>query len=227
MGVTMSNPVLSQFPRPGLSVAPGATWAVAIVLAVWFVLVILLGARGAFVTPPGAPPLPILFAVMTPIIVSFAAFRTSRSFRDCVLAVDLRLMTAIQAWRFAGLGFLALYTHGVLPGIFAWPAGLGDIAIGVTAPWIIIALTRQPSFVVSKTFVTWNVLGMLDLVVAVSLGALFSALADGVPGEITTGPMAQLPLLLVPAYLVPIFIMLHAAALFQARRYAGTPVGSK
>jgi hypothetical protein len=27
-------------------------------------------------------------------------------------------------------------TYGVLPGLFAWPAGLGDIAIGVTAPLI-------------------------------------------------------------------------------------------
>jgi hypothetical protein len=30
--------------------------------------------------------------------------------------------------------------------------------------------------------------------------------------------MAQLPLALVPAYLVTLFIMLHLAALFQARR---------
>jgi hypothetical protein len=37
--------------------------------------------------------------------------------------------------------------------------------------------------------------------------------------------MAQLPLVLIPAYLVPIFLMLHLAALFQARRQmvGGTP----
>jgi hypothetical protein len=34
--------------------------------------------------------------------------------------------------------------------------------------------------------------------------------------------MAQMPLLLIPAYLVPLFIMLHLAALFQARRRAPT-----
>jgi hypothetical protein len=32
--------------------------------------------------------------------------------------------------------------------------------------------------------------------------------------------MAQLPLVLIPAYLVPLFIMLHLASLFQARRLA-------
>jgi hypothetical protein len=30
--------------------------------------------------------------------------------------------------------------------------------------------------------------------------------------------MAQLPLVVIPAYLVPIFVMLHLAALVQARR---------
>ena len=55
---------------------------------------------------------------------------------------------------------------------------------------------------------------------AVSTGALASGLATDIAGEITTRPMAQLPLLLIPAYLVPIFIMLHLAALFQARRIA-------
>jgi hypothetical protein len=32
--------------------------------------------------------------------------------------------------------------------------------------------------------------------------------------------MAQLPLVLIPAYLVPIFMMLHLTALFQVRRIA-------
>jgi len=111
------------------------------------------GAGGAFVRPPGALPLPILIGVTTPIIVFLAAFSVLGAFRDFVLAVDLRLVTGIQAWRFAGLGFLALYAHGVLPGRFAWPAGLGDIAIGVTAPWVVLALIRRPSFAASKPFV--------------------------------------------------------------------------
>jgi hypothetical protein len=34
--------------------------------------------------------------------------------------------------------------------------------------------------------------------------------------------MAQLPLLLIPAYLVPLFVMLHLTALIQARRTAQT-----
>jgi hypothetical protein len=191
---------------------------VAVVLVVWLALVLLLGTGGAFVRPPGTPPLPLLIGFLGPLCIFFAAFRWSPGFRDYVLAADLRLLTAIQAWRFAGLGFLALYTHGVLPGSFAWPAGLGDIAIGVTAPWVVMALIRRPVFAASKLFVVWNLLGILDLIEAVSNGALSSALAVGVPGEVTTGPMAELPLVLIPCFFVPIFIMLHLASLFQARR---------
>lgn len=191
-------------------------------LAIWLVVVFLLGAAGALFRPPGTPPIPILIGATVPLVVFLAAYRGSAVFRAFILAIDLLLATAIQAWRAGGLGFLALYAHGVLPGFFAWPAGLGDIAIGVTAPWVALALVRRRDFANSRVFVVWNLLGILDLVVAVSVGALSSALASGVAGEVTTGPMAQLPLVLIPVYLVPLFIMLHLAALLQARRHGPT-----
>jgi hypothetical protein len=139
-----------------------------------------------------------------------------------VFAADLRLLTAIQAWRAGGLGFLALTVHGVLPGSFAWPAGLGDIAIGVTAPWVMLALIRRPAFVASRLFVVWNLLGILDLVVAISTGALSSGILGDLTGTVTTTPMSYLPLVLIPAYLVPLFVMLHITALVQARRFSAS-----
>jgi hypothetical protein len=193
---------------------------VGVVLAIWFAVIFLLGALGTFPRPPGTPPIPILLGATIPVVVFLLAYWGSARFRAFVLALDLPLAAAIQAWRAGGLGFLALYAHGVLPGAFAWPAGLGDIAIGATAPWVVLALIRRPGFVGSPVFVVWNLLGILDLVVAITTGALSSMLASSAPGAVTTGPMAQLPLLLIPAYLVPLFVMLHLAALFQARRYA-------
>jgi hypothetical protein len=155
---------------------------------------------------------------LAPLIVFIAAYWGSGAFQGLVLSADLRLVSVVQAWRAGGLAFLALNAHGVLPGLFAWPAGLGDIAIGVTAPWVVLALIRRPGFASSRGFVTWNVLGILDLVVAVSAGVLSSGFIPGLRGGTTTGAMAELPLVLIPAYLVPLFIMLHLAALLQARR---------
>jgi hypothetical protein len=199
----------------------GVRLFVTIVLAIWLALVFLFAANGAFVRPPEVPPFPILLSATIPLVVFIAAYLGSGAFRAFVLAADLRLLTAIQAWRAGGLGFLALYAHGILPGLFAWPAGLGDIAIGVTAPWVALALIRRPTFVASRQFVVWNLLGILDLVVAVSAGALSSGFIAGLVGKITTAPMAQLPLVLIPAYFVPLFIMLHLTALFQTRRLGG------
>jgi hypothetical protein len=113
---------------------------------------------------------------------------------------------------------LSLYVHGILPGLFAFPAGLGDMAVGFAAPWIVIGLIRNPSFATSRRHVLWNIMGMVDLVVAVSLGTLCSGFFPGITGTITTGPMSQLPLVLIPAYFVPIFIMLHFSALAQVRQ---------
>jgi hypothetical protein len=81
-----------------------------------------------------------------------------------------------------------------------------------------LALIRQPDFAARGTFIRWNVLGILDLLIAVSIGTVGTILATGAPGEISTAPMAMLPLLLIPAFLVPIFLMLHTAALMQSRQ---------
>jgi hypothetical protein len=211
------------FPNPAGSQPTGLSGIrlnLTLVVAVWFLLVVSLGATGAFVGRPGTPPIGIAVGVGAPLLLFFALLRISQSFRDFVLSLDLRLVTGIQAWRWAGLGFLSLYAQNVLPAMFALPAGLGDMAIGFAAPWMVLALVRRPDFAASTAFVRWNVLGVLDLVVAISLGTLSATLSTGAPGEISTAPMATLPLLLIPTFLVPLFLMLHAVALMQGRRVA-------
>jgi hypothetical protein len=193
------------------------------VLAVWLGLIVFLGYRGAFVTGGDSPPLPIFFGLAIPLAVFFAAYLGWNSFREFVLGADIRFVAAIQAWRWAGLGFLTLYAKGILPGLFAFPAGLGDMAIGFTAPWMVLNLVRNPRFAASRRFVTWNILGMVDFVVAVSMGVLCSGFVHGITefnGNVSTGPMSQLPLILIPAYMVPFFIMLHVTAIFQTRQIA-------
>ena len=211
----------SVLPRPAQSQPSGLsgiTVSVGLVLAGWFLLVVSLAAVGVFVAPPGTPPIAIAIGVGAPLIAFFAWLRLSPVFRDFVLSLDLRFIAGIQAWRWAGLGFLSLYAHNILPGIFALPAGLGDMAVGFAAPWMILSLVRRPDFAASAAFRRWNVLGIVDLVVAVSLGTLSATLSTGAPGEISTAPMATLPLLIIPAFLVPLFLMLHTSALMQSQQ---------
>ena len=214
----MNAMVLPQPAESQPSGRGGIRLAVAITLTAWLLLVVSLGVAGVFVGPPGTPPLPIAMAVAVPLVFFFVWQRLSQSFREFVLTLDLRLIAGMQAWRWAGLGFLSLYAHNILPAVFALPAGLGDMAIGVTAPWMILALIRQPGFAARGAFIRWNVLGILDLLIAVSIGAASAFFTTGAPGEISTAPMATLPLLLIPAFLVPLFLMLHSAALMQSRQ---------
>jgi hypothetical protein len=217
----MSNALLSHPRRLTSTPIPGAGASVAVALAVWFVIVFLLGASEVFAVTPGTPPLALLVATATPVAALVAAFSASRSFRELVLAADLPFLTGLQAWRIGGFTFLALNSFGLLPGYFAWPAGLGDIAVGVTAPWVLAALVRRPAFAATRTFVAWQFFGIVDLVAAVGIGALgarFLGLDPVAAGA--TAPMAHLPLVLVPAFFVPAFVLLHLAALAQARRFA-------
>jgi hypothetical protein len=210
--------VLTQPTESRPSGRGGIRLAVVAALSIWLLLVMSFGTAGAFVGAPGKPPVAMAIGVATPLVLFFAWLRLSPSFREFVLSLDLRLIAGMQAWRWAGLGFLSLYAHNVLPAVFALPAGLGDMAIGVTAPWIVLSLVRQPGFAARGAFIRWNILGILDLLIAISIGTVNALLTTGAPGEISTAPMATLPLLLIPAFLVPFFLMLHAAALLQGRQ---------
>jgi hypothetical protein len=212
--LVLSQPTESRPSRRGGSMR----LAVLTALSVWLLLVVSFGAAGAFMGAPGKPPLGLAIGVASPLLVFFAWLRFSPAFREFVLSLDLRLVAGMQAWRWAGFGFLSLYAYKVLPAVFALPAGLGDMAIGFTAPWIILALIRRPGFTASRAFMRWNVLGILDLSIALTIGAANAFLASGTPGEISTAPMAALPLLLIPAFLVPLFLMMHTAALLQSRQ---------
>ena len=191
--------------------------AVWVVFAAWFAAVFVLGASNAFVARPGLPPLALLIAFIAPVMAFLLSVRLSPSIRELALSADLRFATAVQAWRVGGYSFLLLYAYGYLPGYFAWPAAVGDMFIGFTAPWVLSRISN-PDFLRSGTFVGWNLLGILDLVVAVGMGGLGSALIGNSAGLFTTTIMSQMPLVLVPTFFGPTFLVLHLVALMQARR---------
>ena len=104
-------------------------------IAAWFVFALSASALHLFKTDPSLPPLPLGLAVVIPVAAFLIWFATSSGFREFALSLNPRTLTYMHSWRIAGFTFLVLYAAGLLPGIFALPAGLGDIAIGATAPW--------------------------------------------------------------------------------------------
>lgn len=128
---------------------------------------------------------------------------------------DVGRLIAPHTIRVLGVVFLIAVAEGALPAAFALPAGLGDIAIGIAAPFVAWRLAKGGG---RKTAVWFSVLGLLDLVVALTIGFLtapgpFQTL-ESTP---TTAALAQLPLALIPTVAVPIAIALHIAALTRLR----------
>ena len=182
-------------------------------LGVWFILALLASALRVFENSPGRPPLALGLAVALPIVLFSVWYATSAGFREFVLSLNARTLTIAHAWRIGGFTFLVLYAHGILPGLFALPAGWGDIAIGATAPLVAAKLATAEH---RKSFILWHGLGMFDLVLAVSLGTLAGFIN---PTGVSTSPMSVLPLSLIPTFAVPLLLILHLISIAQARRW--------
>jgi hypothetical protein len=125
-----------------------------------------------------------------------------RTIRVCVLNIDLRWLVVLHLTRlFAGAYFLVLCQRRLLPCAFATPAGWGDIVIGVLA----VALVSSMHIQFAKTvLLSWNTLGLIDIVFVVS-----SVLRFGLKDWQSMHALRELPLSLLPTFLVPLIIASH------------------
>jgi hypothetical protein len=117
--------------------------------------------------------------------------------------------------RVVGGAFLVVWALGGLPAAFAIPAALGDMAIGVAAPFVARRLARG---IYDARAVWFNIMGIVDLVVAVGLGFLAglgpARLLDVTP---STEAVALLPLALIATTAVPLAVALHIVSLRRLR----------
>ncbi|HEX2034505.1 MAG TPA: hypothetical protein VHS99_10000 [Chloroflexota bacterium] len=195
-------------------VAPRAAVAVPVtlVLLTWLALTTVLSAAGTYLPREGE----VVPVIGLAFLAVLGGAWLSVAFLPALRAVLSRPeaqagLIAVQVWRVLGLNFLLLMAGGQLPALFALPAGLGDIAIGIAAPFVARRL-HQPGG--RSLAVAWNLLGFADLVMAVTLG---STTTQGVLQRFITTPASELlaafPMALVPTLLVPLSMALHVVSL--------------
>lgn len=126
-------------------------------------------------------------------------------------------MILLHSWRTIGLGFLFLHFQGQLGGLFAYVAGLGDAIAAVTATLLALALLQQPERVRSSSIWRWNTFGLLDFVLAVSLGVLGRSGQTLQFGELNTDMMGTFPIVLIPVFAVPLLAITHIIIYMQLR----------
>ncbi|RXZ38901.1 hypothetical protein D9O50_05250 [Oxalobacteraceae bacterium CAVE-383] len=197
-----------------------STWlAIAIPLTVWHGAAWVIVAKGLLL--PGATSIPLLpLMIVVPTAVVITVLWRSRRIGALLDAMPDSWLVGLQAYRVIGAVFFVNWLGGVAPGVFAAPAGTGDVITGLLAlPTAIALASGRPGSV--RAAVLWNLFGIADLVVAVTMGALTS------PGalqrfaldhpNLTTGAY---PAAIIPAFTVPTSLVLHALSLRQLLKRA-------
>lgn len=192
----------------GIRALPGPTarqsrWIIgsAVVAAAWIVGVSLIGGAGNDVLPPRIP------AALGATLLAGYLLLLSPTFRRIIAAVPQHWLIGIQVFRILGAVWLVRYFAGGLPGLFALPAGIGDVATGLLAPFVAYAWYSGKPYARSAA-IAWNLFGMADLINAVVLGTLTNGGARGI----------LFPLVLIPAYGVPRSLLIHSYSLIGLLR---------
>ena len=152
----MNAPAIVIAERGARPTAAGVRPVVTAIVILWFAGVVAAHYAGLLRVGPGNLPVPFGVAIAVPIAIFFASYWAVPRFRAAVLDVDLRLVTSVQAWRVAGFVFLPLLVFGHLPALFAWPAGLGDVAVGLAAPWVVWRVVKDASYATTRGFATFH-----------------------------------------------------------------------
>ena len=174
-------------------------WTVgsAAVLVVWLVGIMLLAANGVFRPDASGIPIALLTTLATGYLLLF-----SQTFRAIIGGIPQHWLIAVQTFRILGGVFLVRYFQGELPGVFAIPAGVGDVLTGLFAPLVAYWWLAGKPYARTAA-IAWNLFGMADLVNAVVLGVLTGGGGGGI----------VFPIVLVPTYAVPRAFLVHSYSL--------------
>jgi hypothetical protein len=194
------------------------TWlAVMVPFTLWAAVAWSAAINGVFRT--GASALPLLpLAIFLPVIIGTPLLLLSKRAGQVLNAMPPTWLVALQLYRVNGSVFLAAGLSGLLPGMWALPAGIGDVLTGLFAVPAAIAVATGTAQGRTAAII-WNIFGLADLALAVSLGFItspgpFQLIVPNVPG---IGAGAY-PNVLTPAFVVPSSILLHALSLRQLMR---------
>ena len=194
----------------GIRALPGANarqsrWILgsALVAAVWLTGMFLLGAADVFRNDALPPRIPLALGAT---LIAGYLLLLSPTFRRIVAAVPQHWLIGIQTFRILGSVWLVRYFAGQLPGLFALPAAIGDVATGLLAPFVAYAWYSGKPYA-RGIAIAWTLFGMADLVNAVVLGGLTNG-----------GGGIVFPTVLIPVYGVPRSFLIHTYSLIGLLR---------
>lgn len=181
----------------------------------WFTLMWSAAINGVFHTA-ALPVLPL--AIFLPVIVVTPLLLMSTRVGQVLDAMPATWLVALQTYRAFGSWAIAAALRGAIPSVFGLPAGIGDLLTGVLAVLAAIAVAGG-TVQGRKAAIAWNVVGLVDFVIAITLGLLtspgrFQLIVSNVP-SIGVGAY---PDVLTPAFVVPSSILLHILSLRQLVR---------
>jgi hypothetical protein len=183
-----------------------------IALVAWFFFTIWLGLSGALGST-GKPPIGLAAAIGIPLLVFALDARFGGPLSRAFARIELPTLTALQTFRVGGAFFLIAWSQGTLPGAFALPAGIGDIAIGIAAPFVAAAAAGRKRGYLTLALI-FNLAGVVDLVTAVSAGVTHSNSVLGfLAGPVKTDQLGHYPFSLIPTFFVPLALILHGFSL--------------
>jgi hypothetical protein len=195
----------------------GVWLAVVTPYTLWLSIIWSIAINGVF--RPGGSTLPLVpFAIFLPVIVGVPILLRSKRIGEVLDAMPTSWLIGLQVYRVLGGIFLVGWARGVIPSLFALPAGIGDVTTGLLALPVAYALAARNSSA-TRAGIAWNVFGLLDFTIAVGIGLVtspgpFQLINPSIPN---TG-LGLYPNVLIPAFAVPSSILLHVLSLRQLRR---------
>jgi hypothetical protein len=194
----------------------GMFLALAVPYVLWLAAVWSEAINGVF--GPGHFPPRLPLAIFLPVIIGVPLLLASQRVGELLDAMPAGWLVGVQVYRVFGGAFLVAWASGAAPGLFALPAGIGDVTTGLMALPVALSLAAG-DLNARRAAIAWNVFGLTDFAIAIGIGLVtapgpLQLVAPSIPNT----AIGTYPSVLVPAFAVPSSILLHALSLRQLHR---------
>lgn len=149
---------------------------------------------------------PVYFVIPVGLVLLFRRWMTKEPFSQ-------HLLVSLQLFRLIGMVFVLEWWRGVLPAVFAQPAGWGDLLTSVIAVYILVRYRKTA--IPRNALVALGIVGLIDIASAFFFGIASASTPLQILSFELPNRVSEYPTGLIPGFLVPFAVAGHILSLSQ------------
>lgn len=171
-----------------------------------YLIIVAIASLNGFFDAVMLPP-KIVLTTTLPFAIFVTILYNTKICKKANAILNLEDLVKIHIFRLIGSTFIILFFYDLLPPVFAFFAGIGDLLTAISSIFVVKAIQNNKSYARRLTYI-WNTFGLIDILITSAMAIIFTKISidNNIQG---VEFLAEFPFCFIPAFAPPTIIFLH------------------